>query len=86
MDNHALNYPPELPVCEHRAEILAALKKSPVVIVCGDTGSGKTTQLPKMALETHAHRIAITQPTGDWQWYINGEPELEYFELVPYAG
>ena len=62
MDNHALNYPPELPVCEHRAEILAALKKSPVVIVCGDTGSGKTTQLPKMALETHAHRIAITQP------------------------
>ena len=31
-------------------------------------------------------RIAITRPTGDWQWYINGEPELEYFELVPYAG
>ena len=31
-------------------------------------------------------RIAITQPAGDWQWYINGEPELEYFELVPYAG
>ncbi len=31
-------------------------------------------------------RIAVEQPAGDWQWYIDGEPELEYFELVPYAG
>ena len=51
MDNLELNYPKELPVCEHREEILAALQKNPVVIVCGDTGSGKTTQLPKMAWE-----------------------------------
>jgi len=67
-----LNYPPELPVCEHREEILSALRRSPVVIVCGDTGSGKTTQLPKMALELRhlsstnnrhsATRIACTQP------------------------
>ena len=53
-------------MCEHRAEILSALRRSPVVIVCGDTGSGKTTQLPKMALElgraAHGHRIACTQP------------------------
>lgn len=28
-------------------------------------------------------RIAIEQPAGDWQWYIDGESELEYFELVP---
>ena len=62
MEKLELNYPPELPVCEHRAEILVALRKSPAVIVCGDTGSGKTTQLPKMALEAHARRIAITQP------------------------
>ena len=61
MTETELNYPPELPVCEHRAEILAALRKNPVVIVCGDTGSGKTTQLPKMALEHH-RRIAVTQP------------------------
>ena len=46
-----INYPPELPVNEHREEILATLRTHPVVIVCGDTGSGKTTQLPKMALE-----------------------------------
>ena len=66
-----INYPPELPVSEHREEILAALRSHPVVIVCGDTGSGKTTQLPKMALELRLaasgscpdhRRIAVTQP------------------------
>ena len=31
-------------------------------------------------------RIAVEQPAGDWQWYIDGEPDLDYFELVPYAG
>ena len=31
-------------------------------------------------------RIALTKPAGDWQWYIDGESELEYFELLPYAG
>ena len=59
-----LNYPPELPVTAHRDEILAALARHPVVIVCGDTGSGKTTQLPKMALEhlLGEGRVACTQP------------------------
>ena len=59
-------YPSDLPVCEHRTEILAALKDHPTIIVCGDTGSGKTTQLPKMALElgcaAKGKRIACTQP------------------------
>ena len=41
-------YPEGLPVVAHREEILAALRGNDVVIVCGDTGSGKTTQLPKM--------------------------------------
>ena len=61
-----LNYPEELPICAHREEILAALRAHPVIIVCGDTGSGKTTQLPKMALElglaAKGRRIACTQP------------------------
>ena len=56
------NYNRELPICEHREEIVALLKSHPVVIVCGDTGSGKTTQLPKMALELGLGRIACTQP------------------------
>ena len=51
MQEIELNYPQELPVSAFRADVLSALRSSPVVIVCGDTGSGKTTQLPKMALE-----------------------------------
>lgn len=47
----ALIYPEELPVSERRAEIARALEANPVVIVCGETGSGKTTQLPKLCLE-----------------------------------
>ena len=69
MNDFELNYPKELPVCEHREEIVAALRKNPVIIVCGDTGSGKTTQLPKMALEVKGgtssakhSRVAVTQP------------------------
>ena len=65
-DDNDFNYPGELPICEHRKDILALLKKNDVVIVCGDTGSGKTTQLPKMAMELgrgkNGRRIACTQP------------------------
>lgn len=65
-DDNDFNYPGELPICEHRKDILALLKKNDVVIVCGDTGSGKTTQLPKMAMELgrgkNGSRIACTQP------------------------
>lgn len=61
-----LKYPEGLPISEHREEIVALLKKHQVIIVCGDTGSGKTTQLPKMAMElglgAHGRRIACTQP------------------------
>lgn len=44
-------YPPELPVSGKKDEISAAIAKNQVVIVCGETGSGKTTQLPKICLE-----------------------------------
>ena len=40
-----------LPVLAHRAEIAAAIERSPVVVVCGETGSGKTTQIPQICLE-----------------------------------
>ncbi len=45
------DYPPELPVSARHEEIAAAIRSHPVVIVCGETGSGKTTQLPKICLE-----------------------------------
>jgi ATP-dependent helicase HrpA len=46
-----IHFPPDLPVSARRAEIAQAIARHPVVIVCGETGSGKTTQLPKICLE-----------------------------------
>jgi ATP-dependent RNA helicase HrpA len=58
-------FPPELPISAKRGEIAAAVAAHQVVIVCGETGSGKTTQLPKMCLELGrgiAGLIGHTQP------------------------
>jgi len=45
-----ISFPASLPVSLRREEIAAAMAAHQVVIVCGETGSGKTTQLPKIAL------------------------------------
>ncbi len=42
---------PDLPVADRRDEIIKTIKENQVTIICGETGSGKTTQLPKMCLE-----------------------------------
>lgn len=47
----AITYPPELPVSARKDDIKDAIDKNQVVIVAGETGSGKTTQLPKICLE-----------------------------------
>ena len=44
-------YPESLPVVEKRAEIAEAIARNQVIVLCGETGSGKTTQLPKICLE-----------------------------------
>ncbi|MBW2132412.1 MAG: ATP-dependent RNA helicase HrpA [Deltaproteobacteria bacterium] len=62
---HVLEYPPELPISAHREEIIDAVRNHPVVIVSGETGSGKTTQIPKFCLEAGrgvAGVIGCTQP------------------------
>nr|WP_229705355.1 ATP-dependent RNA helicase HrpA [Williamsia phyllosphaerae] len=46
-----LDYPPELPISGAREEIATALADHQVIVVAGETGSGKTTQLPKICLE-----------------------------------
>ncbi len=46
-----ISYPPELPVSGRRDDIAAAIRDHQVVIVAGETGSGKTTQIPKICLE-----------------------------------
>ncbi|TVR15248.1 MAG: ATP-dependent RNA helicase HrpA [Planctomycetota bacterium] len=60
-----IEYDQDLPVAAQRDHILAVLRQSPVVVLTGETGSGKTTQLPKMLLEVGSAqrgRMAITQP------------------------
>lgn len=61
----AQTMPEPLPILLRRAEIEAALSRHQVVIVCGETGSGKTTQLPQICLETglgSRGMIGHTQP------------------------
>ncbi|WP_418063977.1 ATP-dependent RNA helicase HrpA [Pimelobacter simplex] len=66
-----ITYPPDLPVSARRDDIAAAIRDHQVVIVAGETGSGKTTQLPKICLELgrgapgpdgRARMIGHTQP------------------------
>ncbi len=60
-----VGYPDELPITARKEEIVAAVREHPVVVVAGETGSGKTTQLPKMCLEAGLGaraRIGCTQP------------------------
>jgi ATP-dependent helicase HrpA len=57
-----ISYPADLPVSARRSEILEAIKNNQVVVIAGATGSGKTTQIPKMCLELGRNSIAHTQP------------------------
>jgi len=60
-----ITYPADLPISARREEILATLRGHQVVVVAGETGSGKTTQLPKMCLEAglaERGKIGCTQP------------------------
>jgi ATP-dependent helicase HrpA len=60
-----IEYPAALPISEHASEIAARLRDHQVVVVAGATGSGKTTQLPKICLDAGLGRrglIGHTQP------------------------
>ncbi len=59
------SFPDDLPIAEKRADIAALIREHQVVIVCGETGSGKTTQLPKICLDLGLGTrglIGCTQP------------------------
>ena len=60
-----ISFPPELPVTQRRDDIAAAIRDHQVVVIAGETGSGKTTQLPKICLELGRGKdrlIGHTQP------------------------
>ncbi|PPF78746.1 ATP-dependent RNA helicase HrpA [Subtercola sp. Z020] len=58
----SIHFPPELPVSKLREEIAATIEANQVVIIAGETGSGKTTQIPKICLELGRTSIGHTQP------------------------
>ena len=60
-----LDFDPTLPITAHKDEIAKAIEKHPVTVVCGATGSGKTTQLPKICIEAGRGTLGLighTQP------------------------
>jgi ATP-dependent helicase HrpA len=60
-----IEYPADLPVVARREELAQAIEKHQVIIVCGETGSGKTTQLPKICLSLGRGVLGVighTQP------------------------
>jgi ATP-dependent helicase HrpA len=64
-----IDFPESLPVSARRDEITAAIAARQVVIVCGETGSGKTTQLPKIALAMgRGRREQVVGRDGKLRW------------------
>ena len=60
-----ISFPEQLPISERAPEIIAALQKHQVVVIAGETGSGKTTQIPKMCVAAglgQRGKIGCTQP------------------------
>ena len=60
-----VSYPPDLPITARKDEIVAAIRAHQVVVIAGETGSGKTTQIPKMCLEAGLGieaKVGCTQP------------------------
>ena len=60
-----ISFPPDLPITARKDDIVRAIRESQVVVIAGETGSGKTTQIPKMCLEAGLGieaKIGCTQP------------------------
>jgi ATP-dependent helicase HrpA len=86
-----LTYPENLPISGAREQIVAAIRTHQVLVVAGDTGSGKTTQLPKMCLEAGRGlngRIGCTQPRRIAAVSVServaeelGEPDIAAYQI-----
>ncbi len=83
-----LEFDPALPITAWREEIAAAIADHRVVVVAGETGSGKTTQLPKICLQLGRRSIAHTQPrriaARSVAERIASELQVQLGELVGY--
>ncbi|MDO8767862.1 MAG: ATP-dependent RNA helicase HrpA [Burkholderiaceae bacterium] len=72
----AIDFPESLPVSGKRDEIMEALARHQVIIVCGETGSGKTTQLPKIALAMGRGKRSIASEGCGQAAYPPGQGKL----------
>ncbi len=68
----AITYPPDLPISDRRDDLVAAIRAHQVLVVAGETGSGKSTQLPKLCLE--AGRGVKDPTTGRGGWIGHTQP------------
>ena len=76
MTEPVLEFPESLPVSAMRDEIMQAMARHQVIIVCGATGSGKTTQLPKMALALGRGKRAVAFEGWGKPAYAPGQGKL----------
>ncbi|MET0193215.1 MAG: DEAD/DEAH box helicase, partial [Hyphomicrobiaceae bacterium] len=72
MQSLTIEFPESLPVSARRDEIARAIAENQVVIVCGETGSGKTTQLPKIALQLGRGKLG--KPPGQGKLIGHTQP------------
>ncbi|KGH29691.1 ATP-dependent RNA helicase HrpA [Comamonas testosteroni] len=71
-----INFPESLPVSSRRQEIMEAMDRHQVIIVCGETGSGKTTQLPKISLALGRGRLnAAPDANGQVRGHLIGHTQ-----------
>ncbi|WP_370682081.1 ATP-dependent RNA helicase HrpA [Comamonas sp. GB3 AK4-5] len=71
-----ITFPESLPVSSRRDEIMEAMDRHQVIIVCGETGSGKTTQLPKIALALGRGKInAVPDEKGQVRGHLIGHTQ-----------
>ena len=78
----SITFPESLPVSGKRDEITAAIAAHQVVIVCGETGSGKTTQLPKIALTMGRGKLNAA-PGQKGQLICHTQPRRSAASSVP---
>ncbi|MEN8188494.1 MAG: ATP-dependent RNA helicase HrpA [Thermodesulfobacteriota bacterium] len=87
-----INYPDSLPVVNHLAEIVEAIDSHQVVVISGETGSGKTTQLPKICLQmdpdsdlligcSQPRRVAATSVSARVDEELGGDSGLVGYKI-----
>ena len=76
MPDFQLLYDPSLPICQRRDDIRSAIANNQVVILCGETGSGKSTQIPKILLEMGLAQRGCEAARAEGQGYASEKADI----------